>query len=224
MSGFARFAVYYLPPCGPLADFGACWLGWDVQAGQAVAQPDLPGISAFTDRPRKYGFHATLKPPFRLAPGASPAALEQALADLAARVAPATCDGLQADLLGRFLALRPVGDTAGIERVAAAVVEGLDAFRAQPDEAELVRRRKARLTPAQDRLLLRWGYPYVMEEFRFHMTLTGPLEKGRAGPVQAMLQEHLPPLPRPFVMDEVALVGERADGRFCELRRFSLGG
>lgn len=224
MPGFTRFAVYYLPPPGPLADFGAQWLGWDVQAGCGVDQPDVPGIGTFTERPRKYGFHATLKPPFRLAEGRTQQALSDALAVLASGMAPASCDGLQADLLGRFLALRPTGDTSGLRRVAAALVEGLDAFRAAPDAEELARRRKARLTPAQDQLLQRWGYPYVMEEFRFHMTLTGPLQKEMVEPVRLALETHLPTLPVPFVLDEVALVGERPDGMFSEIARCRLTG
>lgn len=224
MPGFTRYAVYYLPPPGPLATFGAHWLGWDVQAGRAVAQPDVPGIGRITGQPRKYGFHATLKPPFRLAPGGDAAALGAALDALTGRMAPALCDGLQADRLGRFLALRPVGDVAAIAGVAAGIVEGIDHFRAPPDRDELARRRKARLTPAQDALLTRWGYPYVMEEFRFHMTLTGPLARDEADTVRAHLDARLPPLPAPFVLDQVALVGEQADGTFREISRFFLRG
>src|SRR6056297_1726408 len=66
---YSRFAIYYLPPAGPLAEFGARWLGWDVENGRALRQPDLPGLEGITKAPRKYGFHGTLKPPFRLAQG-----------------------------------------------------------------------------------------------------------------------------------------------------------
>src|SRR5438445_432365 len=31
------------------------------------------------------------------------------------------------------------------------------------------------LSARQAELLARWGYPYVHDEFRFHMTLTGPI-------------------------------------------------
>ena len=66
---FTRYAIYYLPPAGALADFGARWLGWDVRRGAAAVQLDLPGLRDATEAPRKYGFHGTLKPPFRLAEG-----------------------------------------------------------------------------------------------------------------------------------------------------------
>ena len=50
-----------------------------------------------------------------------------------------------------------------------------DAYRAPPDAAELAKRHAAGLTPRQAELLARWGYPYVLDEFRFHLTLTGPI-------------------------------------------------
>lgn len=222
---YARFAIYYLPPQGSaLAEFGARWLGWDGHAGCAVTQPALPGLDDITMTPAKYGFHGTLKPPFRLADGTDRAGLERATADLAATIAPAQADGLELVRLGRFLALVPSGDMAGIVRVAAACVEGLDRFRATATQDELARRRKSGLTPAQDALLTRWGYPYVMEQFRFHLTLTGPLSKAQADDWMATAQAHLPPLPAPFAMDAVALVGERADGRFEVIQSYALSG
>lgn len=222
---YTRFAIYYLPPQGSaLAGFGAGWLGWDVQAGAAVPQPALPGLDDITMTPAKYGFHGTLKPPFRLVDGQDQAALEQAAADLATTIAPAQAAGLELTRLGRFLALVPVGETDGIARVAAACVAGLDRFRAPATQDELARRRKSGLTPAQDALLVRWGYPYVMEQFRFHLTLTGPLPKAQVDHWIATVQADLPPLPTPFAMDAVALVGERSDGRFELIQSYALSG
>ena len=221
----SRYAIYYLPPPGPLADFGAAWLGWDVETGRAVPQPDIDGIAALTETPRKYGFHATLKPPFRLAPGRDAAALLDAVAGLAGRCPAAQADGLALTLLGRFLALTAKGDNGDIARVAAACVGELDTFRAPPTADDLARRRRSNLSERQDALLMRWGYPYVMEEFRFHMTLTARLSKPDMAAAQQALAAHLPALPAPFVLDAVSLVGERAsDGRFELIRRFPLSG
>ncbi|HBS50755.1 MAG TPA: phosphonate metabolism protein [Rhodobacteraceae bacterium] len=221
---YTRFAIYYMPPEGPLADFGASWLGWDAAHGRPGDQPDLPGLDDVTMTPRKYGFHATLKPPFRLAAGRDAAALDRAVAALAAECAPASASGLRLSRLGRFLALTPEGDAAGIDRVAAACVRGLDGFRAPASEAELARRRAARLSDRQEALLARWGYPYVMEEFRFHMTLTGRLPQAEIARWVALLEARLPALPAPFVLDQVALMGERADGRFELIQRYALSG
>jgi len=45
------------------------------------------------------------------------------------------------------------------------------------------------MTPRQVEYLDCWGYPYVMEEFRFHMTLTCRLDTERRGSILAMLRE-----------------------------------
>ena len=221
---YTRFAVYYVPPEGPLAVFGAHWLGWDLLTGRAVHQADIAGLDDVTMTPRKYGFHGTLKPPMRLADGQDMASLQDALGTLAARVRPAQCDGLSLEKLGRFLALTPVGDTVGLASLAAELVQGLDHFRAPAGEAELARRRKAGLSPAQEANLLQWGYPYVLEEFRFHLTLTGQLPTEAVDAWQNTVAAALPKLPEPFVIDSVGLAGERPDGRFELIQRYALTG
>lgn len=221
---YTRFAIYYLPPEGAWADFGASWLGWDVETGAQAAHPDVPAVEEVTATPRKYGFHATLKPPFRLAQGCTAVHLDTAVSQLANRTAPAQSDSLSLTTLGRFLALTLDGDTTGIERIASACVAELDSFRAPLDASELARRRKARLSEKQEALLERWGYPFVMDAFRFHMTLTGKLPKGEIERWKQDLGDLLPPLPAPFRLDQIALVAERADGNFEVLRRYPLTG
>lgn len=222
---YTRFAVYYTAPEGPLATFGAGWLGWDVARGQPVTSTDdLPGRAEITETPRKYGFHGTLKPPFRLAEGTDADGLAAALADLAARTAPAQANGLALSRLGSFLALTPVGPQDGIARVAATCVTELDRFRAPASEAELTRRRAARLNARQEELLTAWGYPYVLDEFHFHMTLTGRLPKADRQHWVDSVETALPPLPAPFILDALTLAGERPDGNFQTLERIPLTG
>jgi putative phosphonate metabolism protein len=221
---YSRFAIYYVPPAGALTEFGASWLGWDVIAGCDARQPDVPGLNDITMTPRKYGFHGTLKPPFRLTDGRAFDDLHRATADMAGRVAPGVSDGLDLTVMGRFLALTPRGDTAGLRAVAEACVRDLDGFRAAPTDAELARRRKSNLTARQDALLVQWGYPYVMEEFRFHITLSGGLPKEVVAAWTRTVADHLPDLPTPFVIDQIALCGERDDGRFELIHRYTLAG
>lgn len=221
---YARFAIYYVPPEGTLAEFGATWLGWDVVTGRDVPQFDVPGLHDITMTPRKYGFHGTLKPPFRLADGQTQGALEKAAAGLAGGLEPATCEWLKLTPLGRFLALTLQGDQAGVRRVAEACVRDLDSFRAPASEAELARRRKAGLSTRQEALLAQWGYPYVFEEFRFHMTLSGRMPKDQLAAWTGTLEQKLPDMLKPFVMDQIALCGEREDGRFELLHRYTLSG
>lgn len=226
MEPMKRYAVYYAPAAGEFWDRASAWLGWDAAAGAEVAPPDLGfQAAAITTDPRKYGFHGTVKPPFRLAEGRDHAALGTAMADLAARLAPVTLPGLRLENLDGFLALVPQGDTAGLERLAGEVVRALDAFRAALNPAEIAKRRPERLTPRQRELLDAFGYPYVMEEFRFHLTLTDRLPEPEAARAAEILAAHFAPvLPRPFVIDSLCLFGEAADGRFHLLHRYTLSG
>lgn len=226
MSEFSRYAIYFMPEAGALADFGAAWLGWDAARGCRVAHPEVPGLDAsiasLTATPRKYGFHATIKPPFRLAPGQSEGALREAAGTLCDCLAPVVLDGLSVDRLGGFIALRPIGPQQALSDLAAAVVMGLDPFRAAPRREEIARRQASPLSPRQQDLLLRWGYPYVLDEFHFHMTLTGRV----ADPckVQAALAPVIAPLlPRPFRIGSLCLCGE-AEGMFHILHRYRLSG
>lgn len=229
MSQFVRFAIYYLPGDDRLADFGAGWLGWDVRRGEPRAHPRIEGlplsVSDITRTPRQYGFHATLKPPFRLVENETPQTLHRAVGRLCETLAPVTCEGLVLSNIGGFLALVVTGEPATFASLAARIVTELDGFRAPATAAEISRRRATGLTPQQDAHLMRWGYPYVLEEFRFHLTLSGKLPPAAVDATRSVLAPVLAPLlPAPFVMDGVALVGQRADGRFEMIHHYILSG
>jgi putative phosphonate metabolism protein len=219
-----RYAVYYAPEAGDFADFAASWLGWDAETGCARPHPDLPlPVAEITAVPRKYGIHATLKPPFRL--NCRFEDLDADLTDLSARLAPVTLDGLDLMQIAGFLALCPVGDTAALDNLAADVVRGLDHLRAPLMPEERARRRPEALSPHQRDLLDRWGYPYVLDQFRFHITLTGALPSAQLNKVEAVLRPILAPLlPRPFRVRQICLFGEAQDGRLHLMRRYGLTG
>jgi putative phosphonate metabolism protein len=226
---FTRYAVYFTPLQGPLAAFGAAWLGWDSASGQRMAHPQIEGlpmqVAAITATPRKYGLHATIKPPFRLAEGRTAHDLATALSDLTKRLAPVSLDALDLRRIGGFLALVPQGDTPALNALAAEVVRGLDPLRAPPGAADLARRRASGLTPRQNDLLQHWGYPYVMEEFRFHITLSGKMEAQDLDAVESALAPRLAPLlPRPFPIGHLTLSGEDKDGMFHDIHRYTLAG
>lgn len=226
---YQRYAIYYTPPEGALAQFGAAWLGWDMARGVAVPHPSLAGLPApvaqITERPRRYGLHATLKPPFKLAPGADAQHLHAALNVFCAAHAPVSLPGLILAPLGRFLALIPTSPCPPLTELAASVVRDLDDFRAPPDQATLDRYRTGALSPAQERNLLDWGYPHVMDAFRFHITLSGKLPKRQTAALGAVLAPVLESLlPAPFIIDALSLVGEDEDGMFHLLQRVSLTG
>ncbi|TKA94635.1 DUF1045 domain-containing protein, partial [Cereibacter changlensis] len=123
MQGFLRYAIYYAPEPGPLAEFAASWLGWDADSGAAMAHPLLTGlpreVGLLTQAPRKYGFHGTVKPPFRLAEGADVSDLHAAFVALCPYLAPVTLPGLRLERIGGFVALTPEGDQGPLAAMAA---------------------------------------------------------------------------------------------------------
>ena len=223
---FVRYALYFLPAKGSsLEDFGVSWLGWSLTEGRVVAHPqiaDLP-IATLTERPRKYGFHGTLKAPFRLARGVGESDLITTAIALVRSMPAFQMPALQIARLGSFLALVPQQPSAELQQLASRLVRELDPLRAPLNDAELVRRRSAGLTPAQEMLLTKWGYPYVMDEFRFHLTLSGKLQADELQNLKYILQNHISQLTQtPIRVDDVGLVGEAEDGRFHLIRRLPL--
>jgi putative phosphonate metabolism protein len=196
----ARYALYYAPrPDEPLAAFGRSWLGRDVDRDAAVDRLTVDGLSAddldaVTADPRQYGFHGTLKPPFALAAGCTADGLLDAVAAFARDRPRVDLGRVKLARLGGFIALVPAQPSAGLGELAADCVRAFDRFRAPADAAELARRRAGGLTPRQDALLVQWGYPYVMDEFRFHLTLTGKL----AEPLRERVWQALVPLAAPL--------------------------
>ncbi|TKC92383.1 DUF1045 domain-containing protein [Trinickia terrae] len=177
----ARFAVYYAPPReSGWWHAGCAWLGRDPESGEAHTPPRLGvlrrDIGALTVAPRRYGWHGTLVAPFRLADGIQPDDVLAGALDWAQRQTPFAVPA-EAALLSRFVALRPAtasGDDT-MRALAADALLTLDALRAHPSKADIERRLAAPLTERQHELLLAWGYPYVFDEFRFHMTLSDSL-------------------------------------------------
>lgn len=230
MTSPGRFAIYFVPAAGTrLAEIGSRWLGYDVETGATLGVPAVDGLSelawtALTRAPRQYGFHATLKPPFELAPGCTAKGLADMTSVLADGLKRTSIPRLVICPLGNFLALRPDRPSNELGRIAAACVRALDGFRAPPDAADTARRRAAELTPRQDRLLQDWGYPYVLDEFRFHMTLTGPLGESERETVMPLLRDWFRPvLDEPVPFDALAMLHQPGNGApFRVVDRFPL--
>ena len=177
MNALPRYAIYFVPAAdSALYRFGAAVLGYDAYSGEPRsidgAADDWNDI---TQAPGVYGFHATLKPPFALADGQDEASLTEAVARFAADRGAVTLGALQVSELGSFVALVPSLPRPEIHALAEACLRDFDRFRAPMSEQERQRRLTPGLTDRQIVNLARWGYPYVCEDFRFHMTLTGAL-------------------------------------------------
>jgi len=228
MTDFQRYAIYFAPsPQSALGQFGDAWLGRDCVSGDEVARLKLDGLSqgeivTATTSPVRYGFHGTLKPPFALKNGQVRSDLEAAIKDCCAKLSPVSCGPLTLKAIGRFLALVPTGSVAPLGALAAFLVQGLDDFREPEDEAAMNKRRAVGLTDRQEANLSRWGYPYVMEEFRFHLTLTNKLEADQIARFEDALKPVVAPLcQEPFLITDICLFGDPGDGKpFRFVNRF----
>ncbi len=224
-----RFAIYYAPPAGSeLEAFGRRWLGRDPVTGDGVERAPIEGLDpaelARITRPaRHYGFHGTLKAPFALEPGRHATDLRAAARDFAASRVAFEAPPLQLAKLSRWLALTPKASSPALDRLAADCVRAFEPFRAQPSAAELERRRQSGLTPRQDRHLTAFGYPYVFEDFHFHMTLAGPLDEARLDRLYRTLLPMIGPFP--LVVDAIAIYRQpRRDEPFVETARLPFAG
>ncbi len=225
MSG-PRYAIYYAPPANAdLWHFGSTAIGYDAVTGNDLPIPEVDGyapdaLAAMTADPRLYGFHATLKPPFHLADGKSEASLITAAEQFAAARSAFDID-LQLSAIGDFLALIPAAHSAPLHALADDCVSAFDPYRAPLTEADRARRLASPLGERQLRYLDQWGYPYVFEEFRFHMTLSGRLgaqDRARVAPVLAARYEAIR---APVSIDSVTIFVQSERGaRFRILSRF----
>lgn len=213
-----RYALYFTPaPDDPLMRAAQLWLGRNAFTGKAAASTLPAGFTAgefddLTRAPRRYGFHATLVAPFRLRAGRTEADLSVAADAFARQAAPLAIPGLAITRIGDFFALTPA-DAAGVSALASAAVDHFDGLRAPLTDAEIARRRPEGLSERQRLYLHRHGYPYVKEEFRFHMTLTGPVEARAAVRVATALHDRFGPLlPCPVQISAVTLFIEPEPG------------
>jgi putative phosphonate metabolism protein len=224
-----RVAIYAAPGAlatdasgGALRQRAESWLGRS--ATGAPVEPAAPAgwtraeVDAITVDARRYGFHATLKAPFRLAEGRSLDALEREVAAFAAARPPIELPELRLARIGSFFALVPGAPAEPLSALAAELVRGFDGFRAAPTEVELARRNPSGMTARQRELFEQWGYPYVLDEFRFHLTLTDRIAPERQAEVERVLADWFARgLARSIRLDCIALFTESEPGAPFEL-------
>lgn len=206
-----RYAVYFAPrPNDPLKQLADAWIGRNPDGDARVSFPVVDAISPerlqeITAFPRHYGFHATLKAPFALAEGMEAMGLLGDVEAFAATRHPFRIR-LKVGELDEFLALVLAEPSKAMDDLAAACVREFEPFRAPPTAEELRRRMPERLSDREREHLERWGYPYVFDCFRFHMTLTGPLEQPERDAVRHILEHAFAPfLAVPMRVDQLAL-------------------
>jgi putative phosphonate metabolism protein len=212
MTGLPRYAIYFAAGAdSALSRFGAELLGYDAYTGDELPFPAdashvAPDWRDITADPRKYGFHGTLKAPMALAPGKTEAELSAACATFAGEARTIPVIRPVVDSISGFIAVIPAEPVGELQQLAADCARDFDSFRAPLSAEDRARRKPEKLSERQRDYLDRWGYPYVMEEFRFHMTLTGRLDAERRGPIMEMLRGRFAALGlETLAIDRVAL-------------------
>ena len=224
---YKRYAIYYAPIENCELDvFGKCWLGWDPYKGVEITKsyppklPNLQKFSRFVLAPKQYGFHGTIKAPFRLKDGYTYNDLENKVGEISKQIHSFHLDKLIIKKLGYFIALIPTNNLK-VNEVSNKFVEGLDYLRDELSENEIKKRNPIKLTSRQKKMLFKWGYPYVFNEFKFHLTLTSKLNIEEIDDVFKSLQNILTQFNLIKInFNSVCIFGQKSDEKFYFIKRF----
>jgi hypothetical protein len=122
------------------------------------------------------------------------------------------------------VALKPEGALKELRSFEAGVVRGLEKLRAPWIESGREYRGSERLTPRQAYYLHAWGYPYVLDEFDPHLTLTNAIPDAERVARLLEWEFGLRVPSRMLHVDALTLFGQNEPGaEFRILRRFPLG-
>ncbi|WP_332302166.1 DUF1045 domain-containing protein [Rhizobium sp. GR12] len=215
-----RYAIYFSPAKDhPLTEAASRWLGRNAFSG--AQHDDHDAYAEMTEEPRRYGFHATLKAPFELAEKYSEADLVAAVEQFAAGQSAFDIPRIVVGALGPFFALVPDRTYQPLQDFAAEIVDYFDRFRAPLSETDIARRRPQNLTESQRQNLSLWGYPHVMDDFRFHMTLTGRIDENDAPAIRDVLSARFSEfVDRPLTISGLALFIEKTRGEPFTVHRW----
>ena len=212
-ANFIRYAIYYTPQPGtPLAAFGRSWFGRANDGATLQAFSDTGLAGAATVKPpsassRYSGLHAVFKAPFCLRDGMGPDALKARLISFASRRKQVETGPLTLARAGRYLVLRPIKPTPALDWLAAQCVAAFDGFAKSPPCTHA--QQGVPLNDHQRLLLKSFGDPHVLSEYRFYITLTGPLEAAHLERVSQALWPMLEEICASGVtVDGLSLVGE----------------
>ena len=226
-----RYAIYFMPdPESDLWRFGSQILGYDASTGLSTAFPKHGAfagkpLAEWTREPARYGFHATLKAPFYLRAGTSEAQLLAQVRAFAATRQAFTEPPLKLAIFGRFIALTNSETSTALSRLSDDCVRVFDPFRAALLPLDRDRRLSHPLPSRQLAHLEGWGYPYVFEDFMFHMTLSASLDAEPRSEMYEAVKALYSHIAAPVSFDAIAVFVQRnPDARFQVLERTKFGG
>lgn len=219
-----------LSPSSELWKTGVHWLGMEPFSGEIIDQPVLLGIDAdrlweLTRSARRLGFHAPVKPFFRLACGVDEEQLCGLLNIFSLKHHSFVLSSLTLRAQENKFFLEPDTYPSSLLSLAADCIRTFDPYGAAPKPSESARLKAAVLSPQEKQNLELWGYPYVFNQYRFRLFLTSRITDAAEKEVMysALARIFVTVSASPLKVDALCLFVEAGSGQPMRfIRRFPL--
>ena len=236
MKKYSRYAIYYAPPKeSSLEEFGRYWFGWDPLNAKLINNKhrinylnrfgikNLINIDKNVLIPKKYGFHGTLIPPFKLNKNYSTNTLFKKTEDIAKKFKKFKFYKFKLKKINNFYAFVQNKKNNNINKLSNRLVRELFKFRSPLTKKEIDRRNPSKLSKLQLNILYKWGYPYIMSEFNFHMTLASEVTGNKLYFELKKIEKNKEIILNEINnFDKIYIFGENQKGMFENLENFSL--
>ncbi len=236
MKKYSRYAIYYAPPKeSNLEEFGRYWFGWDPLNAKLINNKqrinylngfgikNLKNIDKNVLIAKKYGFHGTLIPPFRLNKNYSTNLLFKKTEDIAKKFKKFKFYKFKLKKINNFYAFVQNKKNNNINKLSNRLVRELFKFRSPLTKKEIDRRNPSKLSKLQLNILYKWGYPYLMSEFSFHMTLASEVTGNKLYFELKKIEKNKEIILNEINnFDKIYIFGENQKGMFENLENFSL--
>ena len=236
MTNYKRVAIYFLPKKNSsLENFGKNLLGRDINKKKKISLTRrqkyfinrgftyFDELKDYFEQPAKYGFHATLKAPFRLKRNVKTKNFYDVISHIAAQHSRFKIKGLKIVYSKKFTFITSRKPNKLLRNLENDLVKHLDTFRAELNKTEIKKRIPDSLTFKQNKYLKEWGYPFVFDQFKFHMTLMNQNNNKLSNKQKLELEKLIYKISNNVIeFNEISLLGENKNGHFEEIKRFKL--
>ena len=236
MTNYKRVAIYFLPKKNSsLENFGKNLLGRDINKKKKISLTRrqkyfinrgftyFDELKDYCEQPAKYGFHATLKAPFRLKRNVKTKNFYDVISHIAAQHSRFKIKGLKIVYSKKFTFITSRKPNKLLINLENDLVKHLDTFRAELNKTEIKKRIPDSLTFKQNKYLKEWGYPFVFDQFKFHMTLMNQNNNKLSNKQKLELEKLIYKISNNVIeFNEISLLGENKNGYFEEIKRFKL--
>ena len=236
MKKYSRYAIYYAPPKeSSLEEFGRYWFGWDPLNAKLINNKqrinylngfgikNLKNIDKNVLIAKKYGFHGTLIPPFKLNKNYSTNTLFKKTEEIAKKLKKFKFYKFKLKKINNFYAFVQNKKNNNINKLSNRLVRELFKFRSPLTKKEIDRRNPSKLSKLQLNILYKWGYPYLMSEFNFHMTLASEVTGNKLYLELKKIERNKEIILNEINnFDKIYIFGENQKGMFENLENFSL--